>query len=453
MIRALWFAIRVGVLIAIAVWIANRPGMIKIEWLGYEITAQVGFILLVLFLFLLVSLLIYRLFLFVFSLGKVFKRYKEKTDYHKGQRAIALGLSAVAAGDSKLASYQATRVKKLVPDDQGLALFLEAQALRLDGDVAGAQGKFENLVNSQDTAFLGLRGLMMTAIECGDVDQALNVAKRALKLHPKQKWIVKAVYDLQIRAQKWDDALITLSKAKKIKAIDDEKAIHDHAAILIQQAINAQNSMVTGQGSLSLLKKAYRLAPGFLPAAIEYSQALSALDKRSAALKIIEKTWKVSPHPELADLWSKFRPKSRKGSKHLSVLPWYEKLVSFNPKCEEGQLAAAEAALSEGLWGEARQYLVMAEQLAPSSNVYRVWAKLEERLGDKDKANMYLEKATQCKPGKVWICKDSGNVYEKWKPIAEPHGSFNSIKWDYPNPLYQSDLLESHKKNDLLISA
>ena len=53
MLRALWFAVKTGLIVAAAVWVANRPGFIEASWLGYDVRAHVGLVLLVL-LFLLV---------------------------------------------------------------------------------------------------------------------------------------------------------------------------------------------------------------------------------------------------------------------------------------------------------------------------------------------------------------------------------------------------------------
>jgi len=157
MFRALWFIVKVGLLVAIAVWVANHPGYIEISWLGYDIRAHIGFVLLVLFLALLLSLILYRIFLGLLNFPKVWKRYQEHKQRVQGYRALTLGLSAVAAGDAKAAEFQSLRMRKLLPEDKGLSLLLEAQAARLNGDDEAAQGFFEELVKHKDTSFLGLR--------------------------------------------------------------------------------------------------------------------------------------------------------------------------------------------------------------------------------------------------------------------------------------------------------
>ena len=47
MTRALILCLKIAVLVAAAVWLANRPGSVSVEWLGWRIeNLPVGFILL-----------------------------------------------------------------------------------------------------------------------------------------------------------------------------------------------------------------------------------------------------------------------------------------------------------------------------------------------------------------------------------------------------------------------
>jgi uncharacterized membrane-anchored protein len=64
--------------------------------------------------------------------------------------------------------------------------------------------------------------------------------------------------------------------------------------------------------------------------------------------------------------------------------------------------------------------------------LYRLWARLAERLGHSEEARRWLEKAADAPQGKVWTCLETGRIYDKWTAVAEPHGAFNTIRWDYP---------------------
>jgi len=45
------YIIEVAVVVAIAVWLAERPGLVQIEWQGYRIETSVGILALAFFLF------------------------------------------------------------------------------------------------------------------------------------------------------------------------------------------------------------------------------------------------------------------------------------------------------------------------------------------------------------------------------------------------------------------
>ena len=40
--RTVWFFVKVAVVVAAAVWLADRPGHVSIDWLGYNIDLAVG---------------------------------------------------------------------------------------------------------------------------------------------------------------------------------------------------------------------------------------------------------------------------------------------------------------------------------------------------------------------------------------------------------------------------
>lgn len=431
MLRALWFAVKVGALVFAAVWLANRPGTVRLHWLDYDVSAQLGFVFLLLFIALLILLILHRSYLGVLGFGRTWRYYNEQKRQSKGYRALALGLSAVAAGDAKLAAYQAHRMRKLLPDDRGLPYLLEAQAARMKGDLKTANEKFEKLVENEDTAFLGLRGLMLTAAEQGDMAQALAIARQAQKKHRKQPWILNTLYDLELRNEAWDEALKTLTLRQRLKQVNKEAAHADRAAIFLQQARLAQERGAERK-ALSYLRKAQRTAPEFLPSGLALAYYYADHNKRRAAIATVEKIWKFSPHPELVLLWTRLMPKKKRRTDLGSRVQWFERLVALKPDSAEGQLAAAAAMIEESLWGEARQYLQMAEKLQPSPRLYKLWAHMEERLGHTEAANALLEKATEAPAERVWTCRETGRIYERWSPVAAPHGSFNTIIWDYP---------------------
>lgn len=427
MLRALWFAVKVGIISFAAVWVANRPGFVEITWLNYDIRIQIGFALLLL----LALGVVWHFLLKLWSLPKTMRLYAQGARARRGQRAVVLALSAIAAGDGQGAVRHAARARKYLPHDRGMTLFVDAQAARLSGDVQGAREAYVQLLGRKDTAFLGLRGLMIAAIEDGHMSDALTFARRAQELYPKQPWVLRLVYDLQLRDGQWDRAFDTLRRLEKIGGLPRADLVADQQALLLRQADqDLENGLA--KTALRKMRRAYRLDPGFTPAAIRYARALIAQDQRKAAVRVIEHAWAGQPHPELAALWGDVAPQN-KASDAAVRLRWFEKLVALRPDSDESQLAVAQAAIADRLWGEARPYLTRAENIRASARLYRLWARMEDAQGRPEQARHYLDKADGAEADPVWTCRETGHVYDTWSPVAAPHGAFNTIVWDYPH--------------------
>ena len=430
MLRTLWWIIELSAVTAVALWLFNHPGTVTAHWNGYDVetTLWAAFIALVVVVVLVNTFT--RMMGFLVTLPQRWKNLHLKKRRERGYRALTLGLSAVAAGDSKSASYQAYRMRRFIPDETGLPWLLEAQAARLRGDEPDARGYFEKLLKEKDTAFLGVRGMLQVAIESADLDRALDLARQALAMHPDQAWIIRTVFGLEIQKQVWALALNTLKRAERAKAFDAEEIASSRIALLLQQAEELHRGGYPVE-ALKKMREAQRLDPAFTPAAVRLANGYLELQKRRAAIAVIERAWKDNPHPDLVPVWDSLAP-ANKPSDMAARLRWFEKLVALNPGHVESQIAAANAAIKDGLWGEAWQYLSAAEKIRPNARLYRLWAQMEEKTGHSESAKRLWEKAADAPGDKMWICRETGAIYEHWSPLALPHGAFNTIRWDDP---------------------
>ncbi|MEM7651120.1 MAG: heme biosynthesis HemY N-terminal domain-containing protein [Pseudomonadota bacterium] len=431
MIKALWFAVKVGALIALAVWVADRPGTVRVEWMEYTITVHMGLFLLAGLAFVLLTLFIYQTIKTFVGLPKSYARYSEIRARERGYRALTQGLTAVAAGDTKAAVAQAKKATSLLEGDTGLPMLLQAQAARLDGREEDATQSFLELLEDKDASFLGVRGLLQKALDAGDDEGALSLAQRALDLHPKQGWIVKILYDLQLKLEQWYAAEKTLTRAGKMGAVSQEKAKSDRVALYLAQA---EHDMNAGHASDAVLmvKKALKFDPSFAPSSMMMADIYKKEGAQRKAQNVILKSWKADPKGALAAYWITLLEEGAQDDK-LARLRWVEKLLKANSKSAAGQRIAGQAALDAGLWGEARVYFERAQDLGASVSLYKSWALLEELSGgDEEFIRELLGKAAGAPADKVWVCAETGNVYNRWHPVAQPHGSFNSISWDDP---------------------
>lgn len=430
MLRAIWFFIKVSVLVALVVWVAERPGTIAIDWMSYRFTFHVGFFLLLMMATVVLGIVIFSIFKTIFDAPKNFRRYRDIRAKDKGLRALTLGLTAVAAGDAKAARYQSHRARSFLGDDEGLAKLLTAQAARLAGEEVDAARGFAALIEDKDAGFLGVRGLLQAALDHGDYEGAREIGHRALEMYPKQEWILRIVYDLEIRLHHWGDALKILYRAEKCGAIPVNKANSDRVAMLL-----AQSDLAKEQGDettmFRTLQKAYGFDPRFVPTVLRLARMYLNRGKPRAAVDIISKAWMIAPHPELVTLWREAAPAAAEKDSAARIR-WFERLLDLKPDSVEALQALAGVLIQEGMWADARRTLEKAENIRPNVELYKLWAKLEERATqDAVAVRAWLEKAADAPRERVWICAQTGRVYESWVPVSD-QGLFNTIIWDFP---------------------
>ena len=430
MIRALWTLVKISIVVAAVVWIAEHPGTIQIVWLEYDMTIHIGFFLFALLVLVVAGIVIFSMVKGALDMPKTLVRYRDMTNKDKGFKALTIGLTAVAAGDAKSASYQAHRARAFLSNDNPLPTLLEAQAARLKGDELEASRAFIALMDNKDAAFMGVRGLLQSALDNGDYKSALELGHRALEDYPKQGWILCIVYDLEIKARNWDSAKKILYRAEKAGAIAVNKAQSDRVAMLLAEA---EEFKQLGQEEFFFraLNKAYKFDKNFLPTALRLGRMYIERGKQKAAVSLVEKAWKRNPHPGLVALWAEaYQPP--KDNDPMARVRWFEKLLSYNTESVEGLQALANVMIQEGLWGEARKHLEKAETIRPNVSLYKLWARLEERATHDDaEVRSWLEKAADAPRERVWICSETGRIYDEWSPISD-QGLFNTIIWDFP---------------------
>jgi HemY protein len=432
MIRAIWYIVKVGLFVAAVVWLADRPGMVHLEWQEYTIRMQSGFFVMVLVAIILLAIFLFRIIHAIANFPKTWRRYREHVARDKGYRSLALGLTAVAAGDAKAASKYAKRAVRYLPNDKGMPLLLQAQAERLKGNEDAARRIFGEMLQNKDTAFLGVRGLLQGALEHKDYEKALELAQKGLLLYPKQKWVLRIAYDLEIRLRHWDEARKILSKAEKAGAIEGDEARSDRVAMLMAEG---EEYLRAGQRDPAQKKfqAAYKMDPYFTPAVLSLARLQKYDGNRKRAAKLVEKSWERTGHAKLAKLWMEMKD-TVKNNDPLSRLKWAEQLLVTHPNNQDAHLVVAEAAMEAALWGEARDHLQKAEDVTPDTRVFRLRAEIEKRaFQDTSEALMWMKKAETAPEPRVWVCRETGRIYDDWHAIAEPHGSFNTIHWDFPN--------------------
>lgn len=428
MIRAMWFLVKLGLLVYAIGWLAARPGWMTVDWLGYRFELAVGFVAAVLLVFMLAVIFIDRIWRGFTALPATLRRYRYTVRREKGYRALTSGLVAVAAGDPAGAERSARKAEALIPKTP-LTKLLVAQTALLSGNVPKARREFTDLLDDGEAAFFGLRGLLSQTLKEGSYAEAQDLIRKAEKLQPKRSWVVRTRFEIETRNKSWPEALEVLKKAEKMRIYDARTARHHRQAILTAQAMENEK-----QGFLTIAaKQAARAAAldySFAPASLLLGDVYSRLGKTRAAQKTLERAWKAQPHPDIAALWMRLMPQPRKEASVYDTgrdaYQWARRLSDLNPQHTASQRLAGHYALEASLWKEARERLVAA-------NDFRALARLERaETGNEAKAREWLEHAGDYPPDARWICTSCGHIAAAWSALCPHCMAFDAFGWSIP---------------------
>jgi HemY protein len=363
-----WFAVA-AVLMFGAVWLAERPGAVTVQWRGWRLDTSVGVLFAAVLVVILLAVMLWLLYRWIVGAPGALLEGWGESRRRRGYRALTQGLAAVAAGDAAEAQKNARKAEQLL-SEPSLTLLLSAQAAQLNGDRDGAKRVFKSMLEDEQMAFLGLRGLITQSLGDGNQVQALDYAERAFRLRPQTPWVVHSLFDMQAQIGKWQAAVSSRLAELQIKE---------------------------GQGA--------------------------------RAMKTLERAWSLAPHPDLAQLYLKASGESDP----LKRVGLVRRLVEQKIDDTESHFAIAQASLDASLWGEARRHLELAGGDHPTARVCRLMADVEERSGgDPAKVHDWLARAAVAPADRSWRCSACGAHHEAWRSVCESCGAFGTLHWRAP---------------------
>jgi HemY protein len=424
MIRILLFTLAViGVAIGLA-WFADRPGTVTVQWLGYQIetTAFVGALAIVAVVVLLAA--IFALLRYLLTRPAAMKAYMRERRKQQGYDALSHGLLAIGVGDRAQAQRYAAIAGRNLPREPLTAL-LRAQTAQLRGDRAAARRAFEAMLDRPDTELLGLRGLFLEASRSNDTDAARALAEQAVKRDPRLAWGVNALFDMQARGGDYEGALDTLAIARQNGHVDQNASARRRAVLLTAEARDLEGS--NPDKALAFASEALRLAASLVPAAEIAGRILASKGESRQASRVISRTWKLSPHPDLALVYAYAKP----GEAPRERLKRVKYLASLAPGDVEGPIAVANAAIEAHEWAEARAALAPYLEDRPSARICALMARIElGEFGDKGREREWLARALRAPRDRAWIA--DGYVSDRWLPVSPATGAVDAFEWKAP---------------------
>ena len=296
--RAITFFVLVGILLFASLWLVENPGRVTVEWLGWRV--ETFFALFAMVLVVIVVLLAkgWRMFdATVAAPGSWFRRRADRRR-ESGFRALTHGLAAVAAGDPDEARRQAKIADSLLREPD-LTRLLSAQAAALAGDTQAAARYFAALRENEETAFIGLTGLLRQAVARGDDAHALELSEQAFALRSEAPFVATTRLYLLARAERWYEAQRAVYETVKAGVLDEETGLRHRGSILVERAREALAADRVSE-AIEYAGKAVDSQDDLAPALIELALAEKANGRLKRAIRVIEDNWARIPHPDLA---------------------------------------------------------------------------------------------------------------------------------------------------------
>lgn len=423
MIRIVIFLALASLLALVAAWVADRPGVISITWLGWRIETSIMVATLALMLVVMLALLLWSLLRAIWRSPHSFANFVRRRRGARGYRAISRGLVAVGAGDLRSARKYAAEAGRL-RSGEPLALLLNAQTAQLSGDRPAADLAFRTMAGRDDTKLLGLRGLFVEARRREDLSAARSFAEEAARTAPDLAWAGQAALEFRCAAGDWDGALAALERNMRNRLIDKAAYRRQRAVLLTASALAIEESDRDRARAFAL--EAVKLAPTLVPAAELAGRMLVEQRKQRKATKIIEKAWQANPHPDLAQVYAYLRVSDSARERLARVRALAEKA----PGHVESAIAVARAAIDAHEFTAARNAL-KALLDRPTQRVAELMAELEQaESGHEGRAREWMARALRAPRDAAWTA--DGYVSDRWLPVSPVSGRIDALQWKVP---------------------
>lgn len=434
LLKILFFFAVVVALALGAVYLSENGQMLRIEYAGTEyaltpVKALVALLLLMVLAWVVFKILGIALAALRFLAGDetAINRHFARSRERKGYAALGEGMLAVASGEGKLAQDKAAKAAKYL-NQPHLTNLLAAQAAETAGDSKKAVAVYRELLDDDRTRFVGIRGLMRQKLAEGDTHKAMLLAQKAYALKPRHKELQDTLLELQTREHDWKGARQTLKDKRTQGDMPKDVALRRDAVLALQEASEVLahgNSISAREAAISAAKA----SPDLIPAAVLAARSYVAQKDYRNASRILEKTWSVRPHPDIAAAYAEIVP----DESPMARLNRFDRLVSKNPDHEETRLLKAELMLAAEDFPGARRALGDLAEKHPTVRTLSIMAAIERGEGADDSVvRGWLTRALTASRGPQWVCDKCHNVMHAWSPVCDSCGGFDTLTWHEP---------------------
>ncbi len=393
MMHTLNIVLTVLVLTAIGYIGLEYPGDITVNWGPYEVRTSLFFAFVVLSLLVFISMLMFRLSLWLKNLPKRFKEDRREKRLEEGVKALVGSLEATASGKHQQAKMLAEKATQLLPNAESTSII--AETFYLEAPSEKTTRRYEKMAENPNTAFLGLRGLIQLARRRNDWSAVRVYAEQALNEKQDSPFALAAFFESALKTGKLDTALDLMSRIGKQGVFNTDKKEFYEACLCTEQAhrlLEAQNAAE----AMESVKRGLKVIPNFAPLLLLKADILESLGKESKAIKELANAFEQCPRPEILNKWLSL---SDNGSNSNKLKKEGLKLIEQTAKAVQKHYFEGLIYLYVSEFEEAYRVLNLAREDRADREVLESLARAQEALGQPEyEVGKTLKQALKAKP-------------------------------------------------------
>lgn len=417
-----------------AVQLLEMEGGVQITFSGVELTFSplqgvivLGVLVAALYIVLKVLGLIGAVLRFINGEETALSRYFVRNRERRGFDALSEGIMALASGEGRLAMSKASKAEWYLRKPE-LTNLITAQAAEMVGDTKKADQVYKELLQNDQTRFVGVRGIMHQKLAVGDTDMALALAERAFALKPKHEETQNVLLQLQAQKEDWAGARKTLTAKLKYGSLP--RGVHRRRdavlALSEAKAITAADSTIEAKEAAI---EANRLSPDLIPAAVLAADSYIAAGDGKYATRVLKKAWSAHPHPDLAAAFARIAPEETPAER----LKRFKVLTRTAPNHAETKMLLAELHIAAEDFPAARASIGNLAESDGTTRSLTILAAIERGQGASDDVvRGLLTKALIAPRGPQWVCENCQNIHGGWAPVCSNCSAFDTLEWRAP---------------------
>jgi HemY protein len=413
LISLLSFFLKLGLLVAFAVWVADRSGKVTIEWQNMVVQTSTLMLVLSVVFIAMFSYSTAKLFAFFGGASYRMRMNQRLQRQRRAEKLLSNAVTALADEKKNRALGFLRRAEKLLGSSQVVDL-LRQEA----GEVPAitAQGDYSSP--------FAWREAIEKKLKDGRIAEARHLAESFMAKYQNLGLPKRMLFEVHAHEQNWGEALYMLDLLRETGDMPRIELRQARAAVLAERARLALEKS-HGAETFEYARQAERLRPQWVPALWLAAKGLALQDKPREAAGLIERSWNSSPHPQLGTLYLSLKT----GKNDLKKAQAAENLRRRAEDHPASHMLHADALFRASIYAQARFIAASLAKTHPSREVFTLLSQIEEADHHPAAAHDWHRKAAESPLGEAWICSSCRQPHKSWQALCSSCKEFNTLNW------------------------